>query len=134
MRIFRHQSDQALTETQGPGVVSTFYLTSLTLIKISILLLYRRLFPTKNMIRITKAGVVLMIAIWITFVVPSLLGLANTKGLSNGVIFIFILTFACINVVVDLALLILPVPFVWKLQLTTARKMQIVGMFSLGAL
>lgn len=119
---------------QGPGVVSTFYLTSLSLIKISILLLYRRLFPTVGMIRITQAGVVLMIAIWITFVVPSLLGLANVKGLSNGVIFIFILTFACINVVVDLGLLVLPVPFVWNLKLTTARKFQIMGMFSLGAL
>ena len=86
------------------------------------------------MVLIVRIGVVFIICFWITFVVPSLLGLANAHGVSNGIIFIFILTFACINLATDLTLLILPIPWIWKLKLTTARKFQIVGMFALGSL
>ena len=38
------------------------------------------------------------------------------------------------NVVTDIIILCLPIPIVWKLQMATERKLQLVGLFALGSL
>ena len=39
-----------------------------------------------------------------------------------------------INVITDFSILCLPMPLVWRLNMTTARKLQVTGMFLLGGL
>lgn len=38
------------------------------------------------------------------------------------------------NIVTDIVVLVLPIPWLWKLQLETSRKLAIVGIFLLGCL
>ena len=38
------------------------------------------------------------------------------------------------NLVIDLLVVALPMPMLWKLQLTLSRKLQVMGMFGLGAM
>lgn len=42
--------------------------------------------------------------------------------------------FAAVNVLTDVTILVLPIPLIWALQTTTARKIQLTGLFSLVGL
>jgi hypothetical protein len=39
-----------------------------------------------------------------------------------------------LNVVTDIATLCLPMPLLWRLQISTERKLQLIGMFMVGGL
>lgn len=41
---------------------------------------------------------------------------------------------AAVNITVDIVILILPIPYIWKLQTTQRRKIQISSMFGVGIL
>ncbi|KAJ4414870.1 hypothetical protein N0V82_007663 [Gnomoniopsis sp. IMI 355080] len=94
------------------------YLASLPLTKISILLFYLRIFPKKQ----------IKIAIWV------LIGL----NIAYLIVFEVISIFQCtpipggLNLVLDLAVLILPLSELWKLSMTLRKKLQILSMFCVG--
>ena len=110
-------------------------------IKLSLIFLYRRIFPNRP----------LHIALWCIGGVVACMGIAA----------IFLAVFKCVpvqggwdftirsrcinfyawiiihgvqNVITDFMLLCLPMPLVWRLNMATTRKIQVSGIFALGAL
>lgn len=114
-------------------------------IKSSILLLYRSIFTLNNRrFRIAYYFILLYIIAWsvmsICLTLTECLPISyswfriygakgkcfNLKGRALGA--------AVMNTISDVALLILPMPLLWKLQMPVRRKLQLFGIFLLGGL
>ena len=109
--------------------------------KVSILLLYRRLFPMRNFVRILWAvGIFVAICNAVTIIVLIFQCVpveatwhreipARCVDLSAA-----LTSFSAINVFTDIVILVLPIPLVWSLNTTVTRKIQLTGLFALGGL
>ncbi|KAI4196374.1 MAG: hypothetical protein LQ346_003233 [Caloplaca aetnensis] len=126
-----------LSKTVTASVV--FYITSLSFTKISILLLYRRIFPNRNFHAVLWAvgGFVTAYTVanvlYIIFGCHPIQAVFNplTKGKCiNGEA--AILAVATMTIVTDFIILLLPLPLVWKLHLPKIRKFQLTLIFLLG--
>lgn len=110
-------------------------------IKFSILLLYRRLFPSRQFLwRLYGTGAFVLcytIAAFLCFVLQCVplesLWNPTVTGRCIDIILVFILLGA-LNAATDAAILVLPLPELWKLNMTPKRKYQIVGIFLTGGL
>ncbi|KAL8698486.1 MAG: hypothetical protein Q9201_006541 [Fulgogasparrea decipioides] len=118
-----------------------FYIASLAATKISILFLYRRIFPKREfhailwgvgafILAFTIANILFVAfqckpisGAWNPFIKAKCI---NTEG--------GILSAAVLTIVTDVIILCLPLPSVWKLQLPTIRKFQLICIFLLGTL
>ena len=112
--------------------------------KIAVLWMYLHIFPSKNM----KYAIYFFIALEIAFVIaflPIFLTICNPPSAFWSVDPMDHLTkchpiqtqqYASVtaNMILDLAVVILPLPAVWKLQLRTSKKFFVSLMFSLGFL
>ena len=121
-------------------VENLIYNSGLTLVKMSVLLFYTRLFSNDRAYRtafwITGA---LIVGWWVAIdllaifscVPPKKSWLPKTPGhcLSshNGQ-----LGATIPNVIIDVLLLVLPIPMLWRLHISTGRKMGLVGVFTAG--
>ena len=117
------------------------YNPAIVAIKSSILLLYKRLFPFRWFIRLLWAigsfvvAYCAMQALAIIFSCspvqkawePSLSGHCIDLG-------VVLLVAAVINVVTDVVILALPLPHLWRLQISRARRIQLSGIYLLGGL
>ncbi|KAK1140309.1 hypothetical protein N8T08_010512 [Aspergillus melleus] len=114
----------------------------ITLIKLSILLFYRSVFSIRSFLRLTWAAVALSI-IWyivVTFLLifqcnpihaawDMTLKMSTAKCMSPGRL-VFGIEIG--NMVVDILILLLPVYMVQQLQMKTAKKASVIGIFLLG--
>jgi hypothetical protein len=98
--------------------------------KMSIIFLLRRIFVTSFFKHTTTVFIVAQIfsctpvdAAWLP---------AKTQTCIDNVAFYNAVAIS--NVVFDVTLLILPMPMVWKLQITHKKKFQVCGVFLVGAL
>ncbi|OMP82494.1 hypothetical protein BK809_0006804 [Diplodia seriata] len=118
------------------------YLSALPLLKISILLFYLRIFPEKGFRRAVFVTIGLCIGYCIAFVLVSVFQCRpiryawlqwddehegtcnniNAQGWSS----------AAINVILDIIVIILPLPQLWELQLNKRKKFLLLLMFSVG--
>ncbi|KAK1659835.1 hypothetical protein BDP55DRAFT_332696 [Colletotrichum godetiae] len=105
------------------------FMMSIGCAKASILCLYMQLFPSTkfNIIAKITQGVVIMTTVDITL----LLYLSRLPSLSLDAVAIFLAT-AASNIVMDVVLLILPIPTVFRLQARLSKKLRLTGFFSLG--
>ncbi|MCJ1309565.1 hypothetical protein MMC25_003225 [Agyrium rufum] len=122
-------------------VFEILWAAALPLVKISILFLYVRLFPTRN----------IRIAAWILGLISIAVGLIGIFGGAfqcqpieriwdksipghciDGIA--SLKSTSIINVALDFVVLITPLPVIWKLQLSWRRKMLVMGVFLLGSL
>ena len=125
----------------GKGIVAmeAFYTAGIIPVKLSIAFLYRRIFPNRQ----------LRIALWVVSIVVTVMGIAGTilsfpicppanwnPALKSRCINqdLFIKILGAQNVVTDFALLLLPMPLVWNLQIPRHRKIEVSAMFALGGL
>ncbi|KAL8906230.1 MAG: hypothetical protein Q9207_002152 [Kuettlingeria erythrocarpa] len=116
------------------------YITSLAFTKISILLLYRRMFPIRNFHTILWAVGAFVVAFTVANVLSIIFGCKPIKAAFNPFIKgkcindgeAAILTFAIMTIVTDFVILLLPLPLVWKLRLPKIRKFQLTFIFLLG--
>lgn len=117
------------------------YVPALMTTKISILLLYRRIFPSHvfRVVLWSIGGFILAFAVTATFLqilqcVP-IQAIWYTYlerrcvNISAGYI-----AMGTINIVTDVVVLCLPMPQLWRLQMSRTRKAQLMGMFLLGGL
>ncbi|QSZ30912.1 hypothetical protein DSL72_000470 [Monilinia vaccinii-corymbosi] len=113
------------------------------LIKISILLLYVRIFGPLRYFRILAYNLgafTVAFAIIVVFVCAfQCLPVAYQwdRTIEGGRCidsWLFFAVGACFDVLVDLALLILPLPAIWKLQLSILQKLSLIAIFCLGSL
>ncbi|KAK8105154.1 hypothetical protein PG999_008513 [Apiospora kogelbergensis] len=118
------------------------WVISLSLCKISILILYRKLFPTP-FIHWASLATSALIATWAvaTILAGCLIcqpisknwDLLMTDGYCGNQVLSFTITGA-INLVTDIMVLVLPLPNLYKLQVPIQQRMVLVGVFSLGFL
>lgn len=105
------------------------FMMSIGCAKASILCLYIRLIPNSPFNTIAKItqGVVIMTTVAITL----LLYLSRLPSLSLDAVALFLAT-AASNIVMDVVLLILPIPTVFGLHARLSKKLRLTGVFSLG--
>lgn len=116
------------------------YAVSIWLIKISALLMYARIFRRSRMFRITLWCFGTWVSLWFvcTAIVPWFNCTPVRKTIDPflpGECFDrmgWFLASAFINSITDLAILILPFPMLWGLQMTLRRKIQVTFVFLLG--
>ena len=112
------------------------------MVKISILLLYHRIFPSTGF---RKAFLVIggiNVALWISHMVSVVFACVPVayywnKKLPNGHC-INLNTFAYgitgANFVTDILIWLLPIPWLWSLQMKLPRKLAVIGIFLLGGM
>ena len=122
-------------------ILQMFWNTTLPAIKISILLFYRRLFPARRLLVASSIiGAIVLawyIAIQITAIFQCLpihyywrrVGQGHCIQTTN-----FYIILASLNLATDVAVLILPIPFVWHLQVRKSKKLSLSVIFLLGSL
>lgn len=115
------------------------YSVAIASIRLSVCLLYLRLFPTLWMRRCTKGiiatctiGCVTLLFLWVTMCKPSSMA-SNKKEprtcLKRGGLFEAHSIFGlCIN----LAIIILPMPTIWGLHMPIRRRLLVMGVFAIG--
>lgn len=118
------------------------YNTGLTLVKLSVLMLYARIFGTVRGYRIAFWIVGFVVVAWcIAMNFANLFGCVPIhKSWDISVpghcvsIKAHLFGGAILNILTDLALLLLPMPGLWRLQMSTRRKVGVVGVFISGYL
>ncbi|KAI4140519.1 MAG: hypothetical protein LQ341_003806, partial [Variospora aurantia] len=115
------------------------YIASLSLTKVSILLLYRRIFPNRRFHAILWGVGVFVVAFTIANILFIIFGCNPIKAGFNPNILgkcinheAAILAVAILTVTTDFVILFLPLPLVWKLHLPTNTKFQLTLVFLLG--
>lgn len=123
--------------------IEFFYTPANTTIKFSILLLYRRLFPSTKVRNVLWAiGGFLMLytlarMLSIILRCTSIAAFWNQAAYPNAhcvnykVAFI---VFAVVNALSDIIILSLPMPILWRLHANKMRRKQLIGIFGLGGL
>lgn len=130
-----------LTDEQLLIAFECIYVTAVALTKISILLMYARIFPTKGfrlasiilgVISISWAISIIFVSVFQCTPVPRAWNptvpgtCINLKGSFIGN--------AVPNIVTDIAILSLPVRAVWGLHANLVHRLSVIGMFLLGSL
>ena len=109
--------------------------------RIALLLLYRRIFPLRWLHITVNCLLAFAVALTITWFLFSLLQCnpvqaawdTSVKGQCVDV-FVPFIVFNWGNIVLDLVMLSLPIPILWKLNMSTSRKVQVTGIFLTGGL
>ena len=117
------------------------YSLAITMVKISILLLYRRIFNTATFRLKTLIAGLICIA-WLLIVIftdifqcrPMRLAFEFSEIFGKNCIDIqaYYIGISISNVLLDLVVLYLPIHEVWKLQLPKQKKLMLSGIFMLG--
>ena len=141
----------ALNHLEAIPIGVICYGSAIVLIKASILLLYKRIFTTKVMRTLVLAGLIFDAAFCIAFITvscqtssrhPTVLLTTSQIGIlfmfwsGLGVVnlWIALLVLGSVDVLTDLLIFSLPIPFIIKLQMKRSRKIQVIVTFSIGAL
>ncbi|KAK7756160.1 hypothetical protein SLS62_001752 [Diatrype stigma] len=111
------------------------------IIKISILLLYLRIFVTNRIHMLSWGGIIFLSCMCIANTLVAMFACTPVRGFFDSSVpamciddVKFYWCTAILNVVTDLYILILPIPVVWKLQTTLKRKIAISLIFTIGGL
>ena len=115
---------------------------SITLTKLSILFFYRRIFPSRQFALIEIILGSVMIGWWLSLVFAVIFSCHPVnyfwnKSVPNGHCInenILAYGVTAVNIVTDLAVLCLPIPWLWTLQMPLSRKLGLIGIFCLGGL
>ncbi|KAB8261482.1 hypothetical protein BDV32DRAFT_158222 [Aspergillus pseudonomiae] len=106
-------------------------------VKLSLLLLYRRIFVSSRFLRIVYA-VGAIISVWtIITIFLAIFNCIPISGFWTGqgqcISFRdFAIGYAIVNIITDLAVWLMPIPNMWKLQLPTSQKIALTLIFVLG--
>ena len=128
-------------QTQGSIAAQVIYATGIVPMKLSLIFLYRRIFPNRwlHIVLWVLGGVIICMAIaadcLAVFKCLPLKGIWDHTIKSRCIDFtVWIVIHASHNVVTDFMLLCLPMPLVWRLNMSRTRKIQVSGIFALGVL
>lgn len=126
-------------------VFQLLYAHAITIIKLSILLFYCRLFPRESTSKRWRYCVYAIAAVCIGFFIS---GTITTIFQSRPISFFWtrkgkgkcvdglapIYFSQSLQVLIDILILTLPIPVVWKLRLRRSKKIGVLGIFLLGSL
>ena len=116
--------------------------TANTLVKISVLHFYIKVFSVRTLARCAYALGGLTLAYWFSTVMTAFLicrpfAYNWDKVTINGHcgdVSTYYLSTAIVNLLIDVLIVALPLPLLWSLQMKTSRKIALTGIFSLGAM
>ena len=122
-------------------VASALYAPPILCVKLSVLSLYRRLFPSK----ILKKALILVAIFVFSYSIAAVFTVvfqcypiqANWDPAVSGRCIDFgscVLAFGICNIVSDFTILALPLPVLWRLQVSRNQKWVLVGLFLSGGL
>ena len=123
-------------------VATLMWPTANTLVKISVLHLYTKIFNTHRLAIAAYAIGAVTMAYWLSTVLVAFLicrpfafnwDKVSIKG-HCGNTFAYYLSTAIVNLLIDVAIVALPLPLLWSLQMRTSRKLALTAIFSLGAM
>ena len=117
----------------------------MTLIKLSILLFYKRIFVSPKFVLTIKIMCTVVLAWFITFFFATLLQTIpisnnwNVSGISQSStthinVYAMYTTTATLEITLDVVTLVLPLFVIWRLQMRPVQKWQVSGIFLLGSL
>jgi len=119
--------------------VILIHLTVLAIIKVSILLFYKRIFVNRGFAIIANSTIGFVVCWWISFFVGAFFVTTPISEFwSNPVVkdnydwAAFIIALGALDIAVDLFILCLPIPVIKTLHMQTRRKVQLLGIFWLG--
>ena len=116
--------------------------TANTLVKISVLHFYIKVFSNRTLARFAYVLETLTLAYWLATVLAAFLiyrplafnwDKLEIKGYCGNVSSYYLST-ALVAMLIDVAIVALPLPVLWSLQMKSSRKVALTGIFSLGAL
>ena len=117
------------------------YNPAIASVKISILLMYRQLFPHPRFrIALWALGGFITLYCLVSFTLllfqcRPIQGAWNPDVKSTCIQFnAMFVVMGSLNVATDIATLCLPMPLLWRLQISTERKLQLISMFMVGGL
>ncbi|OOF93174.1 hypothetical protein ASPCADRAFT_398789 [Aspergillus carbonarius ITEM 5010] len=118
-------------------VFQIFYTLGLASVKLSLLFLYRRVFKRSNFLRLVYAmmGLIVVFGIVMTFMAIFNCTPVNAFWTRQGRCFnfaSFALGYAVVNIVTDLAIWLMPIPIIWKIQMPLQQKIALSLIFALG--
>jgi len=120
---------------------SLLYAFNITAIKISILLLYQRVFPTPRFVLATRIVGGFVVAWWIVVVIIQIFSCSPIAGFWDISVASkcvdpahFYIAVAVPNILTDIIMLCLPLRMVWGLQMSQAQKIQVSLTLLTGAL
>ena len=138
----RHSVVLLMYVCQAGFATEIFYFLNITLVKISVLFLYGRLFPTRMLLLVAKIVGAACIAwclasVLVTIFQCSPVASAWDPSIGGKCISYFAqfqLGVAISNMLTDIIILCMPLPVIWWLSLPARDKAILSGMFFLGSL
>ena len=116
----------------------SFWLGAMTLVRSSILLLYVRIFPMRWFRNTCYSSLIINAIVFVAMVLSELLVLFKDVNkydpadiASYELVFLLALIF---NLLLDVVVVVLPLPTLWRLQIPFGKKVMLSGMFCLGIL
>ena len=130
----------SINSTQFNFLTPLFWITAVTLIRFSVILLYIRIFVTRSFRRTCYAILILNTIFFIATFLSSVLSCipvgcqwSDTIECSSAVDAKSIdLPVAVANLLLDVTVIVLPMPVLWGLQMAVGKKATLSGMFGLG--
>ena len=128
---------------QAVLVTECLYTPASTTIKFSILLLYRRLFPSKTFRNVLWAIAGFLVLFALAQMLSVIIQCTPVAALWNRTAYpnahcvdynIALTVFAVVNALSDIIILSLPMPILWRLHTNKTRRKQLIGIFGLGGL
>jgi len=123
-------------------LIEALYGVCLALIKSAIMVFFFRIFGTKNSFKISVAIVTTIVWLWALSIILETLLLcrpfaynwdSSIKGVCGDRNATFVIA-GTLNLVTDLMVMGLPLPHIWKLQLSLGKKLALCFVFCLGLL
>ncbi|KAM0801784.1 hypothetical protein BDR22DRAFT_971982 [Usnea florida] len=143
-KVGYHLTD--LTPSEATAVVKAYYaaeplwVSANTCVKLSILHLYKQLFPIRKFRIMVYAVMLLVVGFWTSTIVRmfflcSPLAFYWDKSIKGGTClnnYATSLSVSIINLILDLIVVALPMPMLWGLQVTTSKKIGLTTVFGIG--
>jgi hypothetical protein len=131
--------------SQYQWIVIVLTVPTIAIIKLSVIFLYRRIFDMSRIFDIYSIVLITLVCAWgVGFLFSELFQCgrhitafwSSAKDIkkycddTNGAV----VAFCASDLIMDLMILLAPIPMVWRLLTTTQRKLQILAVFALGFL
>lgn len=113
--------------------IQILYLCTMASIKISILILYLRIFGVSRRFRFAIFGGIVLIACW--FIALVIVAILSSVAVYLALIpQISVIISGATNLGTDVIVLFFPIRMVWRLEMKIRTKLKLIGLFLLGLL
>lgn len=124
-------------------IVVILGILSIGLIKLSVLLLYRRLFNVSRIFNIYSAVLIVLTVLWMVGFLTANIFQCGTHPAAAWTSGKMLMKYcddistattsrAITNVVMDLLIVVSPMPIIWQMRMSMTQKLQVTAIFALG--